>query len=449
MTKALEIAQVPNFLDANTTALVVNATSYNIGSSFIANTTGVYHTGTVNSASYTVGSSFVVNSTAIVGTGYANVTTSVNSALLTVGSSFVANTTGAYHTGLINAASFRVGSSFIANTSVTVSPLQVVISGGGATSEGGQITLGYGNNLASSITGQANNTFNLDIIGGNTGSTPLFRAFFQNGDSSIKAAFNIANTGRMHVGSLSEQTDSTLKVSGTANVTGAVNAASIAIGPGGITFGDASVQTTAAAAGATGVPVLLALTSSGTWTKPATVKAIKVTVVGGGGAGGSAGPAGAFGAAGGGGGGGGSSIKVYPAPSLPGPQPYTVGGAGATSSFGAAPATVISATGGSAGGNGGASAPGGAGGSGSGGDLNLKGSGGTGMSAAQGPSPVGAGGAGGSSILGGGAAGVGTAPGNAGQLYGGGGSGGGYAGAGPTISGGAGAAGIVVVEEFY
>jgi len=39
-------------------------------------------------------------------TGAANVSTSVNSALLTVGTSFIANTTGVYHTGTVNAASF-------------------------------------------------------------------------------------------------------------------------------------------------------------------------------------------------------------------------------------------------------------------------------------------------------------------------------------------------------
>ena len=77
-------------------------------------------------------------------------------------------------------------------------------------------------------------------------------------------------------------------------------------------------------AGATGIPVLNVYTSSATWTKPATVKAIKVTVVGGGGNGGTV-PTGIV-LGGAGGGGGGTSIQVYPAPSLPGPQPYTVGG---------------------------------------------------------------------------------------------------------------------------
>jgi hypothetical protein len=53
--------------------------------------------------------------------GAANVTSSVNSALLTVGSSFIANTTGAYHTGSINADSHTVGSNFVANSSAITS----------------------------------------------------------------------------------------------------------------------------------------------------------------------------------------------------------------------------------------------------------------------------------------------------------------------------------------
>ena len=39
-------------------------------------------------------------------TGFANVSTSVNSAILSVGTSFIGNTSGLYHTGTVNAASF-------------------------------------------------------------------------------------------------------------------------------------------------------------------------------------------------------------------------------------------------------------------------------------------------------------------------------------------------------
>lgn len=184
-------------------------------------------------------------------------------------------------------------------------------------------------------------------------------------------------------------------------------------------------------------PVFNVFTTPGTWTKPATLKSIKVTVVGGGVSGGSTGaPAQVLP----GGGAGGGSIRVYPAPSIPGPLPYTVGGLGATSSFGVtsapAPFTVISATGGS----------GATGGTGSAGQINIGGqSGGNGFPNTSGP--------GGSSILGFGGQGVsGNTPGLPATGYGAGGSGAiktaPVPGPAPT-TGGTGTAGIVIVEEFY
>jgi hypothetical protein len=200
------------------------------------------------------------------------------------------------------------------------------------------------------------------------------------------------------------------------------------------------LNTVQTATGATGVPVLNVYTSSSTWTKPASVKAIKVTVVGGGGPGGSNYQP--TGNSGGGGGGGGTAIRTYPAPSLPGPQPYTVGGASSTSSFGVAPITVISATGGSGGGSGN-SGPGGAGGIGTNGQANMAGSAGVAYGTGTG--------VGGSSFMGGGGGTApinGNAPGNPGGAYGGGGGGGGP-GTGGSYPGGSGAAGVVIVEEFY
>ena len=196
---------------------------------------------------------------------------------------------------------------------------------------------------------------------------------------------------------------------------------------------------TAAASSTTGVNLITVGTSPGTWTKPATVKSIKVTVVGGGGST-PAGPPTPATSRGSGGGGGGAAIRLYPAPSLPGPQPYTVGGAGGTSSFGVAPATVISATGGTAGLNSGGPNSGSNGGIGSNGDMNMGGSGG----GATVPSSVT--GNGGNSIYGGGGAGVAGTPASAnnGRNYGGGASG-----AAGTGAGGTGASGVVIIEEFY
>lgn len=212
------------------------------------------------------------------------------------------------------------------------------------------------------------------------------------------------------------------------------------------------------AAGGT-APVYTVVTTPGTWTKPATVKAIQVTVVGGGGTGGSAiAPASGNQTSGaGGGGGGGASIISYPAPSLPGPQPYTVGGVAGTSSFGVAPAIVVTATGGATASNATNSGnAGGAGGVGSNGNINIAGSGGNGGSAIT-PALNAQGGVGGSSILGGGGPGPamigpgGTANGVNGGNYGGGGSGGCVqrTNSPATAPGGTGASGVIIIEEFY
>lgn len=203
-----------------------------------------------------------------------------------------------------------------------------------------------------------------------------------------------------------------------------------------------------------------------TWTKPAGLVAVRVTVVGGGGGGGRSvelgpapAPTGTLNSTGGGG--GGTSYAFIPAPSIPGPVTVTVGaggaggaapgtpaaGSGGTSSFGA----FASATGGGAA----TTSPGGiglgpTGGAGSGGTVNLNGQrggadGGSGTRDKQG----------GSSSMGfGGDSGYDspTTPTRAGQggvQYGGG--GGAAIGPGSTTgqAGGAGAQGIVIVEEFY
>ena len=193
------------------------------------------------------------------------------------------------------------------------------------------------------------------------------------------------------------------------------------IGSTGVVFPDSTTQATAV----TNVPTLATYTSSGTWTKSSGLKAVKVTVVGGGGNGGP-GAAPAF-QSGGGGGAGGTAIKIYPAASLPGPQPYTVGGALASSAFGAAPVGTITATAGTSGGVTGN----GSGGSASGGNTNISGGdGGIGLNGSY------FGGIGGSSFMGGSS-----------KAYGAGGQGASAnPGAGTPIPG---VQGVVIVEEYY
>ena len=189
-----------------------------------------------------------------------------------------------------------------------------------------------------------------------------------------------------------------------------------------------------AAISASAIPTMNVLTSgtSATWTIPAGVTKVRVTVVGGGGSGG--------GSNGGGGGAGGTAIKILTSLTPGNTLLYTVGGAGATSQVasGTQSITTVSATGGSTGqGGGGSTVNGGNGGIGSNGDLNFAGQGGGGSGLNSLDSER-LGGAGGSSYFGGGAAGVSNSTGNAGRAYGGGGGGGG--------SGGGGNAGVVIFE---
>jgi hypothetical protein len=189
-------------------------------------------------------------------------------------------------------------------------------------------------------------------------------------------------------------------------------------------------------------PIVRTYTSPATWTRPSTLKAITVTVVGAGGTGGPRG--GSLQGVGGGGGGGGSSIFYAQLPAIPAPVAVTAGGG--TNSFG----SFASATAGSAASSGSPLVAGGAGGSGSGGTVNIGGGAGT-FGFQVGSSQATIGGAGGSSILGGGGVGaVNIGNGGAGGNFGGGGGGAADNDNGATVyNGGAGAPGIVIVEEFY
>jgi hypothetical protein len=227
--------------------------------------------------------------------------------------------------------------------------------------------------------------------------------------------------------------------------------ATTSIGAPGVTFPDSTVQSSA---GATGVPVINVYTSPGTWTKPATVKAIKVTITGGGAGGTGAYFTPASAAQGAGGGAGGTAIRVYPASSLPapGPQPYTIGAAvaantsGNPSSFGNPSITILTANAGSVGRTnspGGFYGYGGGGGTASGGQINMRGGPGT-----QGgiTSTNSVGGTGGASFFDGGGNSNPNSPTiNSGQ-YGSGGAGESSPGIGATGGGGS---GIIVIEEFY
>lgn len=230
-----------------------------------------------------------------------------------------------------------------------------------------------------------------------------------------------------------------------------------------------TISSTVAGGGNYAMQVYTNTTPAGvTWTKPANLVAVKVTVVAGGGGTSdittSPGQV-LLGAAGG----GGASIEYIPAPSLPGPVTVTVGAGGTgasptggTSSFGA----FLSATGGV-----GASAaptgtstgaPGGAGGAGSGGSYNLSGGAGGATSrpmltAPPGPTFLAIVGAGGGSLLStpdgqrsfSGSPGGTSVSAVAGISYGGGATGAYYQPSGSPLAGASGGQGIIIVEEFY
>ena len=116
--------------------------------------------GAANAASHTVGSSFIANSTGVTSTGFANVSTSVNSASHTVGTSFIANSTGVYHTGTVNAASHTVGSSFIANstgvTSTGFANVSTTLTVGGNSSITGNLVVSGITTLTGNVSAGAN-----------------------------------------------------------------------------------------------------------------------------------------------------------------------------------------------------------------------------------------------------------------------------------------------------
>jgi len=146
----------------------------------------------------------------------------------------------------------EVGAKLSSLTTNSYARAPELIALGGAI-EGGQIILGYGNNLASSIIGQANNTWNIDVIGG-AGVNAVFRIFTQHNDSTAGPGLTISNTGKVNIGGLAENIDSTLKVEGTANVTSALQVSSLFVANSTmikitsndkLTFNDNTTQNTA------------------------------------------------------------------------------------------------------------------------------------------------------------------------------------------------------------
>lgn len=267
----------------------------------------------------------------------------------------------------------------------------------------------------------------------------------------------LTSDGRsLTIGSVTEH-DLVLETNGTARVTAnkATGVAAFAASPtvptpdlGDATGKVANMAALAAALGALSAPTVTLLSASGTWTKPAGMKAAIVIAIGPGGGGGGSASGGAGASCGGGA--GGFALKRYNASDLNATEAYVIGmgGAPGTTGGGGASATVattfkgLSAGPGTGGGASGGS--GGAGGVATGGDINVDGGKGQ-----PGDNLVGAsGGQGGSTAFlgpGGGGApnGFAAAPATG---YGGGGGGGGSAAA---TTGGAGRNGAIIILAYF
>lgn len=119
-------------VSVNTTAVEVGNNTVNTmmtnagytlnGTVFIANTTGMYHTGAANAASFTAGligtgtGGFNANAT-VMTVGNNTVNTNITNGNITInGTTFIANVSGLYHAGTVNAASHSIGTTWIANS---------------------------------------------------------------------------------------------------------------------------------------------------------------------------------------------------------------------------------------------------------------------------------------------------------------------------------------------
>jgi hypothetical protein len=174
----------------------LSAGNLNVNNAFVANNSGAYHSGLMNAASFNVGTSTFANANGVY-TGIVNAT-SMNSALFSVGSTFTANASlinaaAINITGQVNTATFysatsaNVGANVQTNTSSffvgSNGSVNTIIAAGAVTINGG--TLAAGN---TTITGFANVS-----TGVNTASFTVGTLFSANSTLVNAQAINIVN----------------------------------------------------------------------------------------------------------------------------------------------------------------------------------------------------------------------------------------------------------------
>ena len=257
----------------------VNSAILSVGTNFIANTTGAYHTGTVNAASHTVGTDVIANSTGITTTGFVNATASVNSAILSVGAAFIANSTGVTTTGFANVNSLQVATTITANGSLGTAGqvLQSNSTGGAywaAAGGGGSGATLVANTtdtqtfyipMSNATSGSWTNAVVDDIItfvpstdtltlgagsivvGNSTVNTVISSTIVSLGANSTTTALAVVANGNIGIGNTTPAEKLV--------VTGTINATSVAVGSGGLTANSIGITTTGFANVATTISV--------------------------------------------------------------------------------------------------------------------------------------------------------------------------------------------------
>ena len=290
---SVTIANTGSMLIGNTTVntYVVPASISINGTTWVANTTGAYHTGTINATSFTTtgvtsnatgvylantASLVVGNATVntVISQGVINTTSVVNAASYTIGTTLIGNTTGIYHTGTINAASFtttgvtaNVTGVFLANTAQFYagnSTINTSITSYSATFGTNTVTVGTGTYFVSNGNvgiGTSSPGVKLDVTGsirasqyvtiGNGGGTyqagsiysdanwgMLFRAAqttplaaqFRWSSSADSEYMRIDTSGNVGIGNTAP--NAKLQVTGTANISGVTTFGANVTGPG-------------------------------------------------------------------------------------------------------------------------------------------------------------------------------------------------------------------------